>query len=194
MNLRRSRLMHIGLVLPLMAGCTAGRPEWVAVGHRGMVATDSAYASQIGLDVLKAGGNAIDAATAVSFALAVTRPESTGLGGGGFAIFRLADSGEVHVFDFRETAPAASAPDMYAQSHIAGAVNIPQDDLGTRAGELPEDRGARIVMVCGIGKFSKPATLYLKSLGYRNVRNLKGGLGEWVRKGQPVESSAVGAS
>lgn len=125
MNLRCSRLMHIGLVLPLMAGCTAGRPEWVAVGHRGMVATDSPYASQIGLDVLKAGGNAIDAATAVSFALAVTRPESTGLGGGGFAIFRLADSGKVHVFDFRETAPAASAPDMYAQT--------PEQEVATAA-------------------------------------------------------------
>ena len=84
-------------------------------------------------------------------------------------------------------------PDMYAKSHIAGAVNIPQEGLGTRAGELPEDREAKIVMVCGIGKFSKPTTLYLKSLGYRNVRNLKGGLGEWVRKGQPVETSAVGA-
>ena len=49
-------------------------------------------------------------------------------------------------------------------------------------------------MVCGIGKFSKPTTLYLKSMGYKNVKNLKGGISEWVRKGQPTETTAVGAS
>jgi len=45
-------------------------------------------------------------------------------------------------------------------------------------------------MVCGIGKFSKPTTLYLKSLGYRHVRSLKGGINEWVRKQQPTAKSA----
>jgi rhodanese-related sulfurtransferase len=47
-------------------------------------------------------------------------------------------------------------------------------------------------MVCNIGKFSKQTTLYLKSLGYRNVRSMKGGLSEWVRKGHPTESSVMG--
>ncbi len=86
------------------------------------------------------------------------------------------------------------SPEFYAESHIPGAVNIPQDDLSDRIGELPSEREAPIVMVCGIGKFSKPTTLYLKSLGYKNVRNLKGGINEWVRKGQPTESATVGAS
>ena len=45
-----------------------------------------------------------------------------------------------------------------------------------------------VVMVCGIGRFSKYTTLYLKSLGYRNVRSMKGGVNEWVRKGQATES------
>ena len=85
-------------------------------------------------------------------------------------------------------------PEMYADAHIAGSVNIPRAELGARAAELPDDRDAPIVTVCGIGKFSKHATLYLKSLGYRNVRSMKGGLGEWVRKGQPTEGPAVGAS
>lgn len=85
------------------------------------------------------------------------------------------------------------SPDFYEASHIPGSINIPQADLGRRAGELPEDRNAPIVMVCGIGKFSKPTTLYLKSLGYRNVRNLKGGLNEWHRKGQPLEPEPAGA-
>jgi len=79
--------------------------------------------------------------------------------------------------------------DQYADLHIPGAVNLPQAELSQRKGELPADRSTPIVMVCGIGKFSKPTTLYLKSLGYRNVRSLKGGINEWVRKQQPTEKS-----
>ena len=104
---------------PLLAGgvassATAG-PEWIATGRHGMVASDSAEASRAGLEILEAGGNAIDAATAVSFALAVTRPYSTGLGGGGFLIARFAD-GRLVALDFRETAPAAATADMYVRA------------------------------------------------------------------------------
>jgi cysteine synthase/rhodanese-related sulfurtransferase len=77
-------------------------------------------------------------------------------------------------------------PDMFAKGHIAGSVNIPQAEIPERKSELPEDREADIVMLCGIGKFSKHTTLYLKSLGYRNVRSLKGGINEWVRKELPT--------
>jgi cysteine synthase/rhodanese-related sulfurtransferase len=98
-------------------------------------------------------------------------------------------------------ADAASRPlvidiriaEHYAESHIPGSINIPQDDLGTRSGELPEDRDAPIVTVCNIGKFSKHATLYLKSKGYRNVKSAKGGLNEWVRKGFEVTPSREAA-
>jgi cysteine synthase/rhodanese-related sulfurtransferase len=76
---------------------------------------------------------------------------------------------------------------QFADVHIPGSINIPQSDLAARAGELPPDRASPIVMVCGIGKFSKYTTLYLKSMGYRNVRSMKGGINEWVRKNQPVE-------
>ncbi len=75
------------------------------------------------------------------------------------------------------------SPEMFADSHILGSINIPQDDLPQRSNELPDDRDAPIVTVCNIGKFSKHATLYLKSKGYRRVRSAKGGLNEWVRKG-----------
>jgi cysteine synthase/rhodanese-related sulfurtransferase len=84
--------------------------------------------------------------------------------------------------------------DMFEESHVPHAVNIPQSELAERKGELPEDREAAIVMVCGIGKFSKPTTLYLKSLGYRNVRSMKGGINEWVRKEYPTESSPSGST
>ena len=81
----------------------------------------------------------------------------------------------------------------FAESRIPGSVNIPQDDLSARGGELPVDRDAPIVTVCNIGKFSKHATLILKSKGYRNVRSAKGGLNEWVRKGYSTESGLVAA-
>jgi cysteine synthase/rhodanese-related sulfurtransferase len=80
---------------------------------------------------------------------------------------------------------------QFADLHIPGSINIPQADLATRTAELPQDRSTPIVMVCGIGKFSKYTTLYLKSMGYRNVRSMKGGINEWVRKNQPVDSPAA---
>jgi len=95
--------------------CPPSDADWIARGKTEMVAADSEFASKAGLEILKAGGNAIDAAVAVSFALAVTRPYSTGPGGGGFMIARFAD-GRIIVEDFRETAPAAATPDMYVEA------------------------------------------------------------------------------
>jgi cysteine synthase/rhodanese-related sulfurtransferase len=96
----------------------------------------------------------------------------------------LASPGKPLVVDVR---PAG----QFADVHIPGSINIPQSDLAARAAELPPDRSSPIVMVCGIGKFSKYTTLYLKSMGYRNVRSMKGGINEWVRKNQPVEPQAA---
>jgi cysteine synthase/rhodanese-related sulfurtransferase len=84
-------------------------------------------------------------------------------------------------------------PELYTQLHIPEAVNIPMQEIPDRAGEFPEDRDSPIVLVCGIGKFSKHWTLYLKSMGYRNVKSLKGGVSEWVRKGCPTEPAGAGA-
>ncbi len=77
--------------------------------------------------------------------------------------------------------------EIFEEGHIPQSINIPMEELGDRKKELPEDRDAPIVMVCGIGKFSKNTVLYLKSMGYRNVRSMKGGINEWVRKGHPIE-------
>ena len=82
---------------------------------------------------------------------------------------------------------------QFADINIPGSVNLPQSELSQRKGELPPDREAPIVMACAIGKFSKPTTLYLKSLGYRNVRSLKGGINEWVRKQLPTTSAQSSA-
>ena len=78
----------------------------------GMVATTDAYASQVGLDILAAGGNAVDAAVGTGLALAVVNPEAGNLGGGGFMMVRLADGG-VFAQDHREKAPMAATRDMY---------------------------------------------------------------------------------
>ena len=82
------------------------------VGRSGMVVTTDSLASQVGVDVLRAGGNAVDAAIAVMFALAVVNPEAGNLGGGGFMVAHMADGNAV-ALDFREKAPLAATPDMY---------------------------------------------------------------------------------
>lgn len=94
-------------------------PDWKYTGKsrvveapQAMVVSGAPIASAVGRDILRAGGNAIDAAVAVGFALAVTHPEAGNIGGGGFMVIRMAD-GRVHTLDYRETAPAAATRDMY---------------------------------------------------------------------------------
>jgi gamma-glutamyltranspeptidase / glutathione hydrolase len=84
-----------------------------ANGMHGVVAAAKPEASQVGINILKKGGNAVDAAIATGFALGVLEPNATGIGGGGFMIIKLAKMKEAVVIDFREVAPAASRPDMY---------------------------------------------------------------------------------
>jgi gamma-glutamyltranspeptidase / glutathione hydrolase len=100
----------------------------------GMVATDHWQASQIGAEVLKNGGNAVDAAIATSLALSVVRNQSTGIGGGGFMVIRLAN-GQTTVLDYRETAPAAAHQNMYLDAQ--GAVIPGLSTVGYRAVGVP---------------------------------------------------------
>lgn len=86
-----------------------------AVGRQGVVVSTQKDASKVGIDVLKSGGNAIDAAVAVGYALAVTDPCCGNLGGGGFMLVHLADGTETFI-NFRETAPSAADESMYLDS------------------------------------------------------------------------------
>jgi len=99
----------------------------VAVGSGGAVATVDADATRVGLDVLRRGGNAVDAAVAAAATLGVTEPFSSGIGGGGFFVYYDAATGEVHTIDGRETAPAA----MQSDAFVEGGVPIPFADAVT---------------------------------------------------------------
>ncbi|MBX9623585.1 MAG: gamma-glutamyltransferase [Gemmataceae bacterium] len=86
-------------------------------GTKGMVVCVSPLAADVGLDILKKGGNAVDAAVAVAFALAVTWPEAGNIGGGGFMMVAVPGKHPVCI-DYRETAPAAAKPDLFADGTV----------------------------------------------------------------------------
>lgn len=98
----------------IILSCTpAEKPQEIGlIAKNGMVVSAHPIASAIGVDILKKGGNAIDAAIAVQFALAVVYPSAGNIGGGGFMIYRTS-SGDVSTLDFREAAPANASRDMY---------------------------------------------------------------------------------
>ena len=112
-----------GLALPrgmLAQAATAQAPintynatHHPVVGRNGMVSTQNFLATQIGVDILRQGGNAVDAGVAVGLALAVTLPRAGNVGGGGFFLLHLADENRTVAVDFRETAPAAAYSDMF---------------------------------------------------------------------------------
>ncbi|HEY4748578.1 MAG TPA: gamma-glutamyltransferase, partial [Steroidobacteraceae bacterium] len=111
-----TRLIWIAalLLLTVIAPATAA-PSATAEGERGMVVSAQHEASEAGLRILQAGGNAIDAAVAVGYALAVVDPCCGNIGGGGFMLVHTAD-GRDSVINFRETAPRTATPDMFLDS------------------------------------------------------------------------------
>ena len=106
--------LTVGLILPASGALGAkSQKQPTATGTGGAVATVDHDASQVGMKVLKGGGNAVDAAVATAAALGVTEPYSCGIGGGGFMVVYNADTGSVSTIDSRETAPAAFRPDSF---------------------------------------------------------------------------------
>jgi gamma-glutamyltranspeptidase/glutathione hydrolase len=99
--------------------CLAGGGMHPEVAEHGMVASVHELASRAGVEMMQAGGNAIDAAVATGFALAVVHPSAGNLGGGGFMLVRMKD-GETHFVDFRESAPGKATANMYldAQGNV----------------------------------------------------------------------------
>ena len=102
--------LSVALLSSSIGATAAGRTP--VRGKNGVVASSSALASEIGIEALRNGGNAVDAAVATAFALAVTWPTAGNIGGGGFLVYYGAD-GETTTFDFREKAPLAATEEMY---------------------------------------------------------------------------------
>ncbi len=107
------RVVFFALVFSL-TGCTGFEIDQSY--EKCAIASVSPLATQVGLDVFRQGGNAIDAGVAVAFTLAVVYPQAGNIGGGGFALIRNARSGKIESLDFRETAPAAATAEMYLDS------------------------------------------------------------------------------
>src|SRR5258708_3564513 len=132
------RFRHKSLILLLLAAVAglgspraAGSTEPVHARH-GIVVSVHELASRAGVEMMQAGGNAVDAAVATGFALAVGHPPAGNLGGGGFMRIRMAD-GKTHFLDYREKAPAAATPDMYLDAQrnvIEGASEIGYKAIG----------------------------------------------------------------
>ncbi len=139
MRARKYLLIYMLALSALGVGCraapfadtvtTAG-----AAARRGMVVSAHRLASEVGVDVLRRGGNAVDAAVATGFALAVVFPEAGNLGGGGFMVVRTAD-GAATTFDYRERAPGAAHRDMYLDA--AGNFLPHKSRLGHLAAGVP---------------------------------------------------------
>ena len=120
------------LLIPLFIVFSCNELNRSTLYKNGMVSSAHPIASKIGIDILKKGGNAFDAAIAVHFALSVVYPNAGNIGGGGFLVYRL-DNGEVGTLDFREKAPEKSYRDMYIDN-VDGESIV--DDKRSKIGHL----------------------------------------------------------
>src|SRR5215208_8462007 len=117
--IRTMRCALVGLLIAASAASAQAQrsqqipPVQPVTAQHGMVVAHESRAALIGADVLKRGGNAVDAAVAVGFAMAVTYPRAGNIGGGGFMLIHLADRHEDVAIDYRETAPAAATPGIF---------------------------------------------------------------------------------
>jgi gamma-glutamyltranspeptidase/glutathione hydrolase len=129
--MRSPQRFWIFLLILAASRLAAGSTQPVRAPHA-MVVSVHNIASQVGVDIMHAGGNAVDAAVATGFALAVVHPPAGNIGGGGFMLIRMAD-GKTHFLDYREKAPAAATPDMYLDDKgnvIPGASEIGYKSIG----------------------------------------------------------------
>ncbi|MGA0241909.1 MAG: gamma-glutamyltransferase [Candidatus Marinamargulisbacteria bacterium] len=122
----------LAIELPILSGTAIHHP---VVARHGMVASQEHHATNVGLAILKKGGNAVDAAVAMGFALAVTHPQAGNLGGGGFMIIHMATPQQTIALDFRETAPATAHRNMFLNP--SGNVDTTQSRFSSLASGVP---------------------------------------------------------
>jgi gamma-glutamyltranspeptidase/glutathione hydrolase len=127
-------VVAIAVLYAVAAPVVAQQPDAPVVSKAGMVISTSSIASDAGASVLAKGGNAVDAAVATAFALAVTHPSAGNIGGGGFMVYRPA-KGTAMTIDYREKAPLGSTPTMYLDS--TGKINRQLTATGYLAPGVP---------------------------------------------------------
>jgi gamma-glutamyltranspeptidase / glutathione hydrolase len=117
---RRIQLCAVALLIATLIAAPlralAADSDLSASGAHGMVVSESADAARAGVEILKQGGNAVDAAVATALAVGVTNPASCGIGGGGFMLIYMAKAHDFYALDYRETAPLQARPDMYIRN------------------------------------------------------------------------------
>src|SRR4051812_20550849 len=133
------RFPHRSFIAVLLVGLVSAASTCLGSTHpehaeHAMVVSVHQIASRVGVEILQAGGNAVDATVATGFALAVVHPQAGNLGGGGFMLIRLAD-GKTHFLDYREKAPAAATQNMYLDA--SGAVIKDASLIGYKAIAVP---------------------------------------------------------
>lgn len=148
-----------------------------ARGANGVVAAAKPEASEVGIEIMKQGGNAIDAAVATAFALGVVEPNASGLGGGGFMLIRFAETGEEVFLDFREVAPKNSTPELYELDEDGKVLNDAQKVGGLAAG-IPGEVAGLLMGLEKYGSMSREEVLQpaidLAESGYLVTDNFAG--------------------
>ena len=150
MGIHCKLLIRISVVLLVSGSAWASAVEPTHAQHAIVVSVHE-LASRAGVDIMRAGGNAIDAAVATGFALAVVHPQAGNLGGGGFMLIRMAD-GKTHFIDYREKAPAAATANMYldAQGNVVPDASV----VGYKAIAVPGSVAGMVYAEKTYGKLS----------------------------------------
>ena len=151
MRTQRKRFI-VPLLAVLLVLATSGMSSTQPVhAPHAVVVSVHELASQAGVEIMQAGGNAIDAAVATGFALAVVHPQAGNLGGGGFMLIRMAD-GRTHFIDYREKAPAAATANMYldAQGNVIGNASV----VGYKAVGVPGSVGGMVYAEQNYGRLT----------------------------------------
>ncbi len=154
MRIQRSFLILCSLCA-LLASTVAAAPLRPTHAPHAIVTSVHELASRAGVEMLQSGGNAVDAAVATGFALAVVHPQAGNLGGGGFLLLRNA-TGETHFIDFREKAPAAATENMYldAQGNVLPDSNKDSSVVGYRSVGVPGSVAGLVYAEKKYGKLS----------------------------------------
>ena len=162
------KISFIFIILTLISGLQAGSRNPVR-GKNGMVVTSHELASQVGIEILKKGGNAVDAAVAVGFALAVVHPTAGNIGGGGFMVIRFPD-GNSTTIDFREKAPLKAHRYMYLDE----------------SGEIIEDLNMKGYLASGVPGSVVGLTTALEKYGTQKLKKVIAPAIKLAKNGFPV--------